>query len=47
MFELSPIWPNFTLVKYAFELGQIITRYDFLEAMRVILSNIQTDSNFT
>ena len=33
------------LVNFSCELGQIMTRYDFLWARRVILSNVRTDSN--
>ena len=35
------------LVKFSSELGPIMTRYDFLEARRVILSNVRADSNLT
>ena len=35
------------LVNFSCELGPIITRYDFLWAIRVILSNVQTDLNLT
>ena len=35
------------LVNFSCELEQIMTRYDFLWAMRVILSNVRTDSNLT
>ena len=35
------------LVNFSCELGQIMTRYDFLLARRVILSNVRTDSNLT
>ena len=35
------------LILVASELGQIMTRYDFLEARIVSLSNVRTDSNFT
>ena len=35
------------LVNFSCELGQIMTRYDFLKARRMILSNVQTDSNLT
>ena len=31
----------------SYELGQIMTRYDFLWARSVILSNVQTDLNLT
>ena len=34
------------LVQLSCELGQIKTRYDFILAERVILSNLRTDSNF-
>ena len=32
------------LVNFSCELGKIMTRYDFLWARRVILSNVRTDS---
>ena len=35
------------LVKFSSEFEQIMTRYDLLGARRVILSNVQTDSNLT
>ena len=35
------------LVNFSCELGQIMTRYDFLWARLVILSNVRTDLNFT
>ena len=35
------------LVNFSCELGQIMTRYDFLWARAVILSNVRTDLNFT
>ena len=38
---LSNLFLN--LVKFACELGQIITRYDTLEVGRVILSNVQSN----
>ena len=34
------------LVNFSCKLGQIMTRYDFLCAIRVILSNVRTDLNF-
>ena len=41
-------WPNYIdLVNSSYELGQIMTRYDFLWARSVILSNVQTDLNWT
>ena len=39
--------PNFNLVNFSCELEQIMTKYDFLDARRVILSNVQTNSNLT
>ena len=37
-----------TLNKYkSCDLGQTMTRYDFIGARRVILSNVQTDFNLT
>ena len=47
MFEPTPTWPNFILVNFVWELGQIMARYDFLGPRRVILSNVRTDSNLT
>ena len=35
------------LISVACEMEEIMTRYDFLEAIIVSLSNIRTDSNFT
>ena len=35
------------LVNFSYELGYIMTRYDLLEARRVILSNVRPDSNLT
>ena len=35
------------LVNFSCELGQIMTKYDLVWARRVILSNVQVDSNFT
>ena len=35
------------LVNFSCELGQIMTRYDFIWARRVILSNVLTDFNLT
>ena len=35
------------LVNFLGELGQIMTKYVLLGARWVILSNVQTDSNFT
>ena len=35
------------LVKFSCALGQIMTRYDFLWARRVILRNVQINSNLT
>ena len=35
------------LANFSCELGQIMTRYDFLWAIRVILSNVRTDLNLT
>ena len=37
-------WPNFN---FSCKLGQIMTRYDFLWARWVILSNVRTDLNLT
>ena len=42
-FWATPTWSNFDLVIYSCELGQIMTRYDFLEARSVIWSNVWTD----
>ena len=33
------------LINFSYELGQIMTKYDFLEARRVILRNIRNDSD--
>ena len=45
-FELTPTSPTISLlVNLSFEVGQILTRYDSLEARRVILSNVRTDCN--
>ena len=47
MFEPTWTWPNFTLVNFSCELGQIMTRYDFLWARsfekspNVVLTKIQ------
>ena len=35
------------MVNLLYELGQIMSRYDFLLAILVILSNVRTDSNLT
>ena len=35
------------LVNLSYEFEQIMARYDFLEARRVILSNVRNDSNLT
>ena len=35
------------LVNFSGELGKIMTKYVLLGARRVILSNVQTDSNLT
>ena len=35
------------LVNFSCELGQAMTSYDFLWAIRVILSNVRTDLNLT
>ena len=35
------------LVNFSCELGPIMTRYDFLWARLVILSNVRTDLNLT
>ena len=35
------------LVNFSCELGPIMTRYDFIWAKCVILSNVRTDLNFT
>ena len=53
MSDLSNVQSDFELdlisllVNFACELMQIMTRYDFLWARWVILSNVQTDSNLT
>ena len=47
MFKPTSIWHNFTCGKLLIWIGQIMTRYDYLWARWVILSNAQTDSNFT
>ena len=31
------------LVNFSYQVGTIMSRYDFLEARRVILSNVRTD----
>ena len=41
------IWPNLTFGQLSCELGPIMTRYDFLWARGVILSNVRTDLNLT
>ena len=46
IFELTPTCPNFTFGQLCMWIGQIMTRYDFLLARRVILSNVQANSNF-
>ena len=38
---------NSNLVNFACELGAIMTRYDFLEARRMILNNVRIDFNLT
>ena len=35
------------LVNFSYELGQIMTIYDFLEARWVIFGNVWTNSNFS
>ena len=35
------------LINFSYELGPIMIGYHFLWAIRVILSNVQTDSNLT
>ena len=44
MFELTPTWPNKWSI-LASELGQTMTRYNFIWAKWVIMSNVRTDSN--
>ena len=45
MFKPISTWPNLYFLQFfSCELGQIMTRYDFLEARRVILRNVRTDS---
>ena len=39
--------PSGLAVNFSCELGQIMTRYDFLCAVWVILSNVRTDFNLT
>ena len=41
------IWPTFTFGQLSCELGPIMTRYDFLWARWVILSNVRTNLNLT
>ena len=38
---------NFNLVNFLCELGQIMTIYDFLYTIQVILSNVRADLNLT
>ena len=45
-FEPTPIYLFSRLDNFSYELGQIMNRCDFLET-RVILSNVQTNSNLT
>ena len=47
MFELTWTWPNFTFGQLFMWIGTKLTRYDFLWARWVILSNVRTDLNFT
>ena len=47
MFKLIAIDLNLLLVYFSCELVQQMTRYRFIGAGRVILSNVQNDSNFT
>ena len=47
MFKPTPIWPDFTLVNFSYEFGQIMTRHDFLEARWVIFSNVLTFGKFS
>ena len=45
--RLKPLSHRGWLVNFSCELGQIMTRYDFLWARWVILSNVRTDLNLT
>ena len=47
MFESTATRPNYTLVNFSYQVGTMMSRYDFLEARRVILSNVRTDYNFS
>ena len=47
IFKLIAIDLNLPLVDFSCELVQKLTRYRFIGAGRVILSNAQNDSNFT
>ena len=47
MFEPAQLNLIILLINFSCELGQIMTRYDLLGDRLVILSNVQTDSNFT
>ena len=40
MFEPTPTWPDFTFDQLFIWIGQIMTRYDFLEARWVILFDL-------
>ena len=46
---LLATFPHFSplLVNFSYELGQIMTRYDFLWARWVILSNVRNNLNLT
>ena len=35
--ELSPTLPDYNFVNFSYELGQIMTKYDFLETRWMIL----------
>ena len=45
MFEPTWTWPNFTFGQLSCELGPIMTRYDFIWARWVILSNGSFEKN--
>ena len=47
MSEQTWTWHNFTFGELYMWIGQIMTRYDFLWARWVILSNVLTDLNLT
>ena len=46
--NVSPTWPNYTLVNFSYELkNNNDPIYDFLEARWVNLNNVRSDSNLT